>query len=164
MANEEIESLQVDEAFQSLSDDNQQKRIEGIKEKHNNSSRINPFKTSHVEDFNFWYFLIGIIGIMYGTMSWQGSQAYNSSAKSAHEAKMGSVLAGFRGLPQGLFFLLVPVLLYVYMNHPEHQHIAASVQASLDQLETDTLRSQMRGPLILSTVLPVGLMLSLIHI
>ena len=44
------------------------------------------------------------------------------------------------------------------MNHPDHQHIAASVQASLDQLETDTLRSQMRGPLILSTVLPVGLM------
>ena len=30
-----------------------------------------------------WYFLIGIIGIMYGAMSWQGSQAYNSSAKSA---------------------------------------------------------------------------------
>ena len=61
-----------------------------------------------MEDFNFWYFLIGIIGILYGSMSWQGSQAYNSSAKSAHEAKMGSVLAGFRGLPQGLFFLLVP--------------------------------------------------------
>ena len=54
---------------------------------------------------------------MYSSMSWQGSQAYNSSAKSAHEAKMGSVLAGFRGLPQGLF-LLVPVLIYVFMNHP----------------------------------------------
>ena len=158
LANQEIESLEVDETFQTLSDKDQQKQIDDIKEKYNNSSRINPFKTSHVEDFNFWYFLIGIIGIMYGTMSWQGSQAYNSSAKSAHEAKMGSVLAGFRGLPQGLFFLLVPVLLYVYMNHPEYQDIAASVNFSLDQFETDTLRSQMRGPLILSTVLPVGLL------
>ena len=158
LANQEIQSLEVDEAFQILSIEDKQKQIDDIKDRYNNSSRINPFKTSHVEDFNFWYFLIGIIGIMYGAMSWQGSQAYNSSAKSAHEAKMGSVLAGFRGLPQGLFFLLVPVLLYVFMNHPEYQDVAASVNFSLDQFETDTLRSQMRGPLILSTVLPVGLM------
>ena len=158
LANQEIQSLEVDEDFQILSIEDKQKQIDDIKDRYNNSSRINPFKTSHVEDFNFWYFLIGIIGIMYGAMSWQGSQAYNSSAKSAHEAKMGSVLAGFRGLPQGLFFLLVPVLLYVFMNHPEYQDVAASVNFSLDQFETDTLRSQMRGPLILSTVLPVGLM------
>ena len=158
LANQEIQSLKVDEDFQILSIEDKQKQIDDIKDRYNNSSRINPFKTSHVEDFNFWYFLIGIIGVMYGAMSWQGSQAYNSSAKSAHEAKMGSVLAGFRGLPQGLFFLLVPVLLYVFMNHPEYQDVAASVNFSLDQFETDTLRSQMRGPLILSTVLPVGLM------
>ena len=158
LANQEIQSLEVDEDFQILSIEDKQKQIDDIKDRYNNSSRINPFKTSHVEDFNFWYFLIGIIGVMYGAMSWQGSQAYNSSAKSAHEAKMGSVLAGFRGLPQGLFFLLVPVLLYVFMNHPEYQDVAASVNFSLDQFETDTLRSQMRGPLILSTVLPVGLM------
>ena len=54
--------------------------------------RINPFKTSHVEDFNFGYFLIGLIGIMYGALSWRAH--YSSSAKNAHEAKMGSVLAG----------------------------------------------------------------------
>ena len=95
---------------------------------------------------------------MYGTMGWQGSQAYNSSAKSAHEAKMGSVLAGFRGLPQGLFFLLVPVLIYVFMNHADYASVAASVELSLQDLETDTLRSQMRGPIVLSTVLPIGLL------
>tara|TARA_B100000073_G_scaffold79182_1_gene60067 strand:+ start:5809 stop:7869 length:2061 start_codon:yes stop_codon:yes gene_type:complete len=158
VAIKEIRTLETDETLFLLANEETQRQFDEVTEKHVNSSRTNPFKTSHVEDFNFWYFLIGIIGVMYGAMSWQGSQAYNSSAKSAHEAKMGSVLAGFRGLPQGLFFLLVPVLLYVFMNHPEHQHIAASVQSSLDQFETQTLRSQMRGPLILSTVLPVGLM------
>ena len=71
---------------------------------------------------------------------------------------MGSVLAGFRGLPQGLFFLLVPVLLYVYMNHPDFEHVASAVNLSLDQLGTDTLRSQMRGPYILSVILPNGLL------
>jgi SSS family solute:Na+ symporter len=64
-----------------------------------NASLINPFKTSHVADFNFWYFLVGIIGVIYGTMSWQGTQAYNTSAQSAHEAKMGSVLSNWRVVP-----------------------------------------------------------------
>ena len=158
LAKEEITKLQDDEAYMKLSDQEQEKRKNEIDEKYENSSRINPFKTSNVEDFNFWYFLIGIIGIMYGTMGWQGSQAYNSSAKSAHEAKMGSVLAGFRGLPQGLFFLLVPVLIYVFMNNADYANVAASVELSLQDLETDTLRSQMRGPIVLSTVLPIGLL------
>ena len=158
LAKEEITKLQDDKAYMKLSNQEKEKRKNEIDEKYENSSRINPFKTSNVEDFNFWYFLIGIIGVMYGTMGWQGSQAYNSSAKSAHEAKMGSVLAGFRGLPQGLFFLLVPVLIYVFMNHADYASVAASVELSLQDLETDTLRSQMRGPIVLSTVLPIGLL------
>jgi SSS family solute:Na+ symporter len=158
LAHEEIESLRSDQSFSGLTEMEQNKQINEIDEKYENSSRINPFKTSHVEDFNFWYFLIGIIGIMYSSMSWQGAQAYNSSAKSAHEAKMGAVLAGFRGLPQGLFFLLVPVLIYVFMNHADYQSVADTVNLSLGELETETLKSQMRGPLVLSTVLPVGLL------
>ena len=139
-------------------DDKREEKTIEIREKYENSSRINPFKTSHVEDFNFWYFLIGIIGVMYGSMSWQGSQAYNSSAKSAHEAKMGSVLAGFRGLPQGLFFLVVPVLIYVFMNHADYEPMSTLVNSSLGKLDSDTIRSQMRGPLVLSAILPIGLM------
>ena len=158
LAHEEIESLRSDQPFSELTGMEQNKQISEIDEKYKNSSKINPFKTSHVEDFNFWYFLIGIIGIMYSSMSWQGAQAYNSSAKSAHEAKMGAVLAGFRGLPQGLFFLLVPVLIYVFMNHADYQSVADTVNLSLGELETETLKSQMRGPLVLSTVLPVGLL------
>ena len=158
LAKEEIMKLKKDESYINLSYEEKEKRKNQIDEKYQNSSRINPFKTSNVEDFNFWYFLIGIIGVMYGTMGWQGSQAYNSSAKSAHEAKMGSVLAGFRGLPQGLFFLLVPVLIYVFMNHADYASLAASAELSLQDLETDTLRSQMRGPIVLSMVLPIGLL------
>ena len=158
IAREQIEGLRADDSFQELSETEQNKKIFEINENYENSSRINPFKTSHVEDFNFWYFLIGIIGVMYGTLGWQGSQGYNSSAKSAHEAKMGSVLAGFRGLPQGLFMFIVPVLIYVLMTHPDYQSVADSVASSLDNLSTDTLRSQMRAPFVLSEILPVGLL------
>ena len=158
LAKEEIQALRNDDAFQSLNLDEQSSRINEINVKFENSSRINPFKTSHVEDFNFWYFLIGIIGVMYGALSWQGSQGYNSSAKNAHEAKMGVVLAGWRGVPQGMFMFLVPVLVYVLMNHPDYQHIADSVNTSLASLSSDTLKGQMRAPFVLSEILPVGLL------
>ena len=95
---------------------------------------------------------------MYGALSWQGSQGYNSSAKNAHEAKMGVVLAGWRGVPQGMFMFLVPVLVYVLMNHPDYQHIADSVNTSLASLSSDTLKGQMRAPFVLSEILPVGLL------
>ena len=158
LAKEEIQTLRNDDSFQSLTLDEQSSKINEINVKFENSSRINPFKTSHVEDFNFWYFLIGIIGVMYGALSWQGSQGYNSSAKNAHEAKMGVVLAGWRGVPQGMFMFLVPVLVYVLMNHPDYQHIADSVNISLASLSSDTLKGQMRAPFVLSEILPVGLL------
>ena len=61
-------------------------------------------------------------------------------------------------MPQGQFMFLVPVLVYVYMNHPDFQSVADSVNASLSTMPTDTLRSQMRAPFVLSEVLPVGLL------
>ena len=158
LAQEEIAKIQSEPAFLEMPESEKNNKIKAINEKFENSSRINPFKTSHVDDFNFWYFLIGVIGIMYGTMSWQGTQAYNASAKSAHEAKMGAVLAGFRGFPQTLFFLFAPITIYVFMNHADYQSLAVSVNTSLEQLSTDSLRTQLRAPLVLSEILPVGLL------
>jgi SSS family solute:Na+ symporter len=91
-------------------------------------------------------------------MSWQGTQAYNASAKSAHEAKMGSVLAGWRGLPQTLFFLFVPIIAFTLMNHVDFSAISQSVNATLGTVGSKTIQSQMRVPLVLANILPVGLM------
>ena len=158
LAVEEVQKLKQENSFKLLSEDEQLEKIEEIKSKYENSSLINPFKTSRVEDFNLTYFLIGLIGMFYGTLSWQGHQAYNSSAKSAHEAKMAAVLGDIRGKPQGLFIFLVPVLTYVFMNHPDFKSVADSVNITLSSLDTDTLKSQMRAPIVLSEVLPAGLL------
>ena len=158
LAGEEVDKLNNDESFKVLDDEEKKKKIAEIKEKYENSSLINPFKTSRVEDFNLTYFLIGLIGMFYGTLSWQGHQAYNSSAKSAHEAKMAAVLGDIRWKPQGLFIFLVPVLTYVFMNHADYNSVAESVNSSLDSLNSETLKSQMRAPIVLSEVLPVGLL------
>jgi SSS family solute:Na+ symporter len=122
------------------------------------ASLINPFKTSHVEDFNFWYFLIGVIGIFYGALSWQGTQGYNASAKDAHEAKMGSVLSNWRGYPQGLLVLFVPIVAYTVMHHADFAVQAQAVNEGLAGLESEAIQSQLRTPLVLVELLPVGLM------
>jgi len=121
------------------------------------ASLINPFKTSQVEDFNFWYFLVGIIGVIYGTMSWQGTQAYNSSARSAHEAKMASVLSSLRNLPMSIMFLFVPIVAYTVLNHPDFASIAAAVSDTLSGIEGKAVQSQVKVPLVLTHLLPRGL-------
>jgi SSS family solute:Na+ symporter len=124
-----------------------------------NASLINPFNTGSTKDYNFWYFLIGMIGVIYGKLSWQGTQAYNASAKSAHEAKMGDVLMNWRNIPQwGLFLVFLPVVAYSFLHHPDFGGRAAGIQPVLNGLASDALRSQLTVPLALTKLLPVGLM------
>lgn len=111
-----------------------------------------------MEDFNFWYFLIGVLIYVYGTMSWQGTQAYNASAKSAHEAKMGSVLTNWRNFPQNLLILFVPIVAYTVMHHPDFAVQAGQVNAALGTVGTEALQNQIRVPMVLKAMLPVGLL------
>ena len=123
-----------------------------------NASLINPFKTSHVVDFNVWFFIIGLIGLVYGKLSWQGTQAYNSSASTAHEAKMGEVLSNWRNIPQwNLFVVFVPIIAYTVMHNADYAAIASSVQNILHTVDSETIQSQIRIPLVLSDILPIGL-------
>ncbi len=122
------------------------------------ASLLNPFKTSRAKDFNFTFFLISIFSLVYNRMAWQGEQAYNSSAASAHEAKMGQVLANWKEIIRKFFFLVVPVCAFVVMNHPDFSQIAAEVTAKLGNFETEAIRNQMTTPLILTHILPLGFM------
>ncbi|MDP2471255.1 MAG: hypothetical protein Q8W45_07270 [Candidatus Palauibacterales bacterium] len=122
------------------------------------ASLINPYRTSQVQDFNFWYFMIGTIGVVYVVMSWQGTQAYNASASSAHEAKMGQVLTNWRENPWKLFVLVVPVIAFTVLHHPDFSTQAAAVTDLLADAESETIRNQLRGPAVLVTMLPAGLL------
>lgn len=122
-------------------------------------SMINPYKTSNLRDFNFWYFLIGVIGYCYNFMSWQGTQGYNASAKSAHEAKMGGVLSSWRGIPQAIMLTFVPLVAYTVLNHESFAPIAQAVATTLKGVDGgEAIQNQLRVPLVLTHLLPVGLM------
>ncbi len=122
------------------------------------ASLINPYKTSEVPDFNFWYFLINVIGVIYAKLSWQGSQGFNSSAKSAHEAKMGEVLGNLRDIPKWLFLVFIPIIAYTILNNADFQAIAASVNTTMADIGSKEVQNQLRIPLVLSKILPVGVM------
>ncbi len=121
------------------------------------ASLINPFKTSQVQDFNFWYFAIGIIGFMYNALSWQGTQGYNASAKNAHEAKMGGVLGLWRGMPQNILFMFVPIVAYLVFHHPDWSAMADTITSQISNADTEAVRNQLKVPMVLRFLLPKGL-------
>lgn len=119
-------------------------------------SKINPFDADKVQDFNLGFFAIGLIGWVYARMSWQGEQAYNASARTAHEAKMGAVLYVWNDVGKLLFTTIVPVLMFVVLSHPSWVGVQASVAQTMDSIDSSSVRSQMRTPVALRDVLPAG--------
>ena len=122
------------------------------------ASMINPFKTTKIKDFNFFYFFIGAVGMVYGRLAWQGSQGYACSAKNAHEARMGGILGEWRGLILALLLLMLPIGAYVVMHNPSFAPVAAEAQKVLSGIDNVTLQKQMTVPVVLSKMLPTGLL------
>ena len=121
-------------------------------------SKVNPFNAGEVRDFNVWYYLIGLFGAFYGTMAWQGSQAYNASAKSAHEARMGKVLSQWRSAVTAMLPLFLPAAALVILNHADYAEIGSAVGAQLEAIADPQTRNQLTTPLVIRALLPVGLM------
>ncbi|MCD6331740.1 MAG: hypothetical protein J7L89_00550, partial [Bacteroidales bacterium] len=121
------------------------------------ASLINPFKATKVQDFNIWFFFIGMFGLIYTKLSWQGNSSVSVAAKNAHEAKMADVLTNWRLIPQwGLFLVFVPVVAYTIMHHVDFSGLAAAVNGSVADIGNKTLQSQLKVPMVLNQLLPIG--------
>ena len=131
--------------------------VETLKQAPADASRLNPYHTNKVEGFNTWYFAIQVITIAYGWRAWQGSQAYNCSAKSAHEAKMAGMIGQWRGLILMMVVLLLPIGAYVVMHNPDYTHIQTQVNQQIERIDNPTIRTQMTVPLVLSHMFPPGI-------
>lgn len=120
-------------------------------------SLVNPFDASEVQDFNPWYFFIGMFGLIYTKLSWQGNSSFNIAAKSAHEAKMADVLTNWRLVPQwGLFLMIVPIVAYTIFHHDNYKVIADNINNMLVGF-TPSDQSQLKVPMVLNYLLPHGL-------
>ena len=122
-----------------------------------NASMINPFHAGQVKDFNTAYYLIGLFGIFFTYMSWQGSQGFYSSAKNPHEQRMGNLISGWRLIPQNLMTLILPLAALAILKLPEFSAKAAVINESLKHINNDMIRSQMTVPVTMAHFLPVGI-------
>jgi SSS family solute:Na+ symporter len=120
-------------------------------------SLLNPFDTSRITDFNLWYVLIAFFGGVYTIMAWQGNQGFNCSAVSPHEAKMGAVLGRWRRYAREVTVALLAACAFTYMNHPAFASGAAQVNQALGHIGSPYVREQMRVPVALAHLLPVGI-------
>ena len=130
--------------------------IETLKGAPEDASMINPYHTAKV-DFNVFYFLIGAFTYVYGWKAWQGSQGYNASARTAHEAKMAGILGEWRGLVFTMVAMFLPIGAYVIMHHGGYEQVVGDVNQALDQIPNETIREQMTVPTVLAKSLPVGI-------
>lgn len=123
------------------------------------ASLLHPFQTNAHKGFNTWFFLIQVFTVVYGFHAWQGSQGYNCSAKSAHEAKMAGILGEWRAIIFTIVIMLLPIGAYVIMHHPAPEHVATAreVSSALARIESETIQKQVTVPLVLAKVLPTGI-------
>jgi len=117
-------------------------------------SLVNPFDSFSLQDFNIWYVLMGMLVSVYGTMAWQNSHAFNASGSSPHEARMGIILGRWRSFAGGVMVILLAVCALTYLHSAEGSSI---VQAELGKITDVNTANQMRIPVALSHLLPVGL-------
>lgn len=131
--------------------------IAGLQTRPEGQSMLHPFEAGAVDDFNVAYYLIGIFMVIYTTRAWQGSSAYNASARSPHEARMAGILGNWRAMAQGMAILMMPLCVFAVMHNPAFSEQAAAINQDLAQFGDEVIRNQMTVPVGLQQLLPVGI-------
>ncbi len=120
-------------------------------------SMLNPFGSAGTKDFNWSFFLIQALVIFWTWKAWQGTQGYYSAAINAHEARMGGVVGNMRILVQNMMLLIVPIAAYAILFDKTDSTVAAEVTERMAALPSVTMQNQLRTTLVLTKLLPVGL-------
>ncbi|RKY25395.1 MAG: sodium:solute symporter, partial [Planctomycetota bacterium] len=123
-------------------------------------SLFNPLDIGSKHDFNFSFFAIMWFFMVYHYMAWQGTQAYNCSAATPHEAKMSKIVGNLRSMLIDVGLILLPLAAITVLNHPDYADKAALINERLQCAfpGNHTLQTQMCVPVALKYILPVGLL------
>ena len=119
---------------------------------------VDPLGIGGESQFNAYYWLISAFILFYTMRAWQGDQGYNAAAITPHEAKMATVLSGWRWRVLMLVALVIPVCVKVFLTHPEYAAQAQPVHDAIAALPTDAYRAEARVPLALGLILPAGIL------
>jgi SSS family solute:Na+ symporter len=91
-------------------------------------SLVDPFNAFAVKDFNFFAAFLGMLGTIYLCGSWQGGHGFRSAARTPHEGRMASILAGWRGYARTLILVVIAIGALTYLRHPDFQDRTANLK------------------------------------
>ena len=94
-------------------------------------SFLNPYDIGNLRNFNLFYVFFGIVNLFLNRISWGGAMGYQGAAKSAHEAKMGSLLGSWRGSLTTMMLILMALISYVVLNGQPHAEKARRIRTEL---------------------------------
>jgi len=123
-------------------------------------SMFNPFDTSRVEHFGVIFFLILVFNQFYGALSWQGSQAYQSSGTSPHEQKMAQIIFPWVFAVRLVGLIVLSICALTFLTHENYASQSAEAKQVIEGLlasDSPQLATQQRIPVALSFMLPTGL-------
>ena len=120
-------------------------------------SLLNPFDAGKASDFNLSYVLMTLCTGVYATMAWQNASAYNSAALTAHESRMGGLLGRWREMGKAAVVTLLAICAMTFLAHPDFASQSEHAKTLIGQIPEAQIQEQMRIPIAVSEMLPVGI-------
>src|SRR5437762_11120465 len=121
------------------------------------TSMINPFDAGKVQDFNFWFILMGLFLRIYSTGASQNRQGFMSAGRTPHEQRMAGVLGEWRMYARTLMLVLLALCAVTYLRHPAFAQQAAPIHHAIDAINDAYVQKQMTVPIALRYLLPSGI-------
>lgn len=120
-------------------------------------SYVNPFDVGDLNDFNISYVVMTFFTGVYATMAWQNSGAYNTAALNAHESRMARLLGRWREYGKTCLITLLAICGITYLQHADFSAQSEHARYLISQIGEPQIQSQMRIPIAVSEMLPIGI-------
>lgn len=121
-------------------------------------SLINPFEQGSIEGFSPAFFFMWAFMRFYTHRIWQGSQGYNSAAKSPHEAKIANILGALRGQVSKLLMLIIPICAFTLLHSNVYPEATANANEAIQSLPGEWERAIGTVVIAVKELLPTGLL------
>lgn len=120
-------------------------------------SYVNPFKSSATQDFNASFFIMWILFAIYCFGMGPNTQSYQAAALNPHESRMSRVWSILRNIITVTLPFFMPIAAFVILNHEKYSDLAAELMPVFQNITNESVKSQVRTPVVLTNILPAGL-------
>ncbi len=132
--------------------------MEGLAFAPADASMVNPFKMSGAKNFSIGFFLVMAFNYIFVYPVDARGQSNKTSATTAMESRMAGVLSNLKASIIYMLVIMLAIIAFVVMHHPEYVDVAAKVNDRLAMEPNQGVHKQLITPLVLLNILPKGLL------